>query len=106
MKRAKTNPEKTDYKKLKGLNLAFIVDECHRAVSPEKQLEINRFFPNALWYGFTGTPIFAENAKASSGNLPKTTEEQYGERLHEYTVKEAIHDKAVLGFQVEYLTTI
>jgi len=87
---------------LRKLKVAFVVDECHRAVSPQKQQEIKEFFIRSLWYGFTGTPIFAENAKKAVGNLPRTTEEQYGARLHEYTVKEAIYDKAVLGFQIEY----
>lgn len=93
------------YKKLRQLNVAFVVDECHRAVSPQKKQEIDRFFRQPLWYGFTGTPIFVENAKKETGNLARTTEEQYGRRLHEYTVKEAIHDKAVLGFQIEYKST-
>ncbi|WP_066415286.1 type I restriction endonuclease subunit R [Sutcliffiella cohnii] len=100
---------KEDSKKgriLKQLKVAFIVDECHRAVSPKKKQEIEQFFVHSLWYGFTGTPIFAENAKQAVGNLPRTSEEQYGGRLHEYTVKEAIHDQAVLGFQVEYKSTI
>lgn len=91
---------------LHRLKIAFIVDECHRAVSPQKKQEIEEFFVYSLWYGFTGTPIFAENAKKALGNLARTTEEQYGKRLHEYTVKEAIHDTAVLGFQVEYKSTI
>ncbi|MED3269597.1 type I restriction endonuclease subunit R [Bacillus thuringiensis] len=90
---------------LRQLKIAFVVDECHRAVSPQKQQEIKEFFVCSLWYGFTGTPIFAENAKQAVGNLPRTTEEQYGRRLHEYTVKEAIYDKAVLGFQIEYKST-
>lgn len=96
---------KDDTKKsnmLRQLKIAFVVDECHRAVSPQKQQEIREFFVRSLWYGFTGTPIFAENAKQAVGNLPRTTEGQYGRRLHEYTVKEAIYDKAVLGFQIEY----
>ncbi|MED1902433.1 type I restriction endonuclease subunit R [Bacillus thuringiensis] len=100
--------EKGDTKRLetlRQLKIAFVVDECHRAVSPQKQQEIKGFFIHSLWYGFTGTPIFAENAKQAVGNLPRTTEEQYGERLHEYTVKEAIYDKAVLGFQIEYKST-
>ncbi|WP_332284849.1 type I restriction endonuclease subunit R [Bacillus safensis] len=99
---------KDDTKKsnmLRQLKIAFVVDECHRAVSPQKQQEIKEFFVRSLWYGFTGTPIFAENAKQAVGNLPRTTEEQYGRRLHEYTVKEAIYDKAVLGFQIEYKST-
>nr|WP_082220078.1 type I restriction endonuclease subunit R [Jeotgalibaca dankookensis] len=93
------------YQKLTQLKLAFIVDECHRAVSPAKKRELEEFFVYSLWYGFTGTPIFAENAKKVVGDLPRTTAQQYGDLLHEYTVKEAIHDKAVLGFQVEYKST-
>ena len=60
----------------------------------------------SLWYGFTGTPIFTENKREQKGDLAQTTEEQYGDCLHQYTVKEAIHDKAVLGFNVEYRTTM
>ncbi|WP_242302727.1 type I restriction endonuclease subunit R [Bacillus cereus group sp. BfR-BA-01361] len=93
------------YDKMKQLKVTFVVDECHRAVSPAKKREIEEFFVQSLWYGFTGTPIFAENAKQVVGNLPRTTAQQYGQRLHEYTVKEAIHDNAVLGFQVEYKST-
>lgn len=105
MKRVEGKETTTRYKNLKQLNVAFVVDECHRAVSPQKKKEIEQFFYQSLWYGFTGTPIFAENAKQAMGNLARTTEEQYGRRLHEYTVKEAIHDKAVLGFQIEYKST-
>ncbi|MRB36046.1 type I restriction endonuclease subunit R [Bacillus thuringiensis] len=82
-----------------------LLKTCHRAVSSKKQKEIKEFFVHSLWYGFTGTPIFAENAKKVLGDLPRTTEGQYGQRLHEYTVKEAIYDKAVLGFQIEYKST-
>ena len=105
MKRFEGKESTPRYKKLKHLHVAFVVDECHRAVSPQKKKEIEKFFYQSLWYGFTGTPIFAENAKQALGNLARTTEEQYGSRLHEYTVKEAIHDKAVLGFQIEYKST-
>lgn len=92
--------------KLRKLEIAFVVDECHRAISPSQQNILKKFFINSLWYGFTGTPIFAENKKAAVGNLPQTTEEQFGKRLHEYTVKEAIGDGAVLGFQVDNLDMI
>lgn len=105
MKRFSGKEETKRYRTLTQLKLAFVVDECHRAISPQKKQEIERFFVRSLWYGFTGTPIFAENAKQAIGNLPRTTEQQYGKRLHEYTVKEAIHDKAVLGFQIEYKST-
>ncbi len=93
------------FTQLTQLRVAFVVDECHRAVSPAKKKEIEEFFVQSLWYGFTGTPIFIENARKEIGNLPRTTKQQYGECLHEYTVKEAIHDNAVLGFQVEYKST-
>ena len=92
--------------KLRKLEIAFVVDECHRAISPSQQNILKKFFINSLWYGFTGTPIFAENKKAAVGDLPQTTEEQFGKRLHEYTVKEAIGDGAVLGFQVENMDMI
>lgn len=95
-----------DYDRLTKLKIAFVVDECHRSVSPRKQWEINGFFHHALWYGFTGTPIFEQNARPEEGNLPRTTAQQYGDRLHEYTVKEAMHDGAVLGFQVQSVSTI
>ena len=104
------NPEvservKKRYAKIKAQRLAFIVDECHRAVTPEKKRELERYFHYSLWYGFTGTPIFEQNKREALGNLARTTQELYGDRLHEYTVKEAINDGAVLGFQVEYKHT-
>ncbi|MTR03468.1 type I restriction endonuclease subunit R [Streptococcus salivarius] len=94
------------YDRIKNLKVAFVVDECHRAVTPERKRHLEKFFTNSLWYGFTGTPIFSENKREQKGDLAQTTEEQYGSCLHEYTVKEAIHDRAVLGFNVEYQTTM
>lgn len=91
------------YEKIKSLKVAFVVDECHRAVTPKTKRELERFFPNSLWYGFTGTPIFEENKYEQKGDLPQTTKQLYGECLHSYTIKEAIHDEAVLGFMVENL---
>lgn len=102
----KRYPEGCDkYEKLHKLRLVFVVDECHRAVSPAAQAQLDQYFTRPLWYGFTGTPIFEQDAKNSAGNLPKTTQEQYGKCLHRYTIKEALHDGAVLGFQVEYHNT-
>ena len=92
----------TEYTKIKNLKIAFVVDECHRAVTPKTKRELERFFGRSLWYGFTGTPRFAENPYPQMGDLPRTTEELYGERLHKYTIQNAIHDNAVLGFQVEH----
>ena len=102
------NPNSYYYKltqKIKAKNIAFVVDECHRAISSAAKDSISKFFNNpkktALWYGFTGTPIFDENKKAAVGNAARTTEKQYGRCLHKYTIKEALHDKAVLGFKVQ-----
>lgn len=92
-----------EYSKIKALKVAFVVDECHRAVTPQTKRDIERFFSNSLWFGFTGTPIFEENKYEQKGDLPQTTEELYGSCLHSYTIKEAIHDGAVLGFNVENL---
>ena len=90
------------FKKLKNLKLAFIVDECHRTVTPETKIIIDKFFNiKPLWYGFTGTPIFSENKRAENGNAAQTTEQQYGPCLHSYTIKDAIRDHAVLGFKIK-----
>lgn len=100
------------YQKLKDQiskkTIAFIVDECHRAVTPESKRVIEKFFNRSLWYGFTGTPIFDENKRAQKGDLPRTTAGMYGRPkdpnkkcLHAYTIKEAIGDGAVLGFKVQ-----
>nr|MCR5292809.1 DEAD/DEAH box helicase family protein [Eubacterium sp.] len=91
------------YDKIRSVRVAFVVDECHRAVTPQTKRDIDGFFNNPLWYGFTGTPIFEENKYDQLGDLPQTTEQMYGECLHSYTIKEAIHDEAVLGFMVENL---
>ena len=83
--------------KLKSKRIAFVVDECHRTVTNQTRVIIDGFFLHRLWYGFTGTPIFEEN----QGDLGAITEQMYGKPLHCYTIKNALHDKAVLGFQVE-----
>ena len=87
----------SDVLKMKSKRIAFVVDECHRTITRPTQIEIDSFFDKTMWYGFTGTPIFAENM----GALGATTEQMYGQVLHKYTIKNALHDKAVLGFQVE-----
>ena len=92
----------SEYDRIKNLKIAFVVDECHRAVTPNTKRELERFFGNSLWYGFTGTPRFGENPYPKMGDLPRTTKELYGECLHRYTIQNAIHDNAVLGFQVEH----
>ena len=94
------------FKKLLGQHIVFIVDECHRALSAEGMEAIKGFFPNSTWFGFTGTPIFDVNKKQAKGQLARTTRDQYGEILHPYTIKNALDDGAVLGFQVEHEDTI
>lgn len=98
-----TAPKKKN--NLRNKRIAFVVDECHRTVSPQTKKELDDFFGEpgrpSLWFGFTGTPIFAENKREALGNLARTTEELYGPILHKYTIKEAIHDGAVLGFQIQ-----
>ncbi|KXI79842.1 deoxyribonuclease [Bacillus cereus] len=94
------------FQKLLGQHIVFVVDECHRALSAEGMEAIKGFFPNSTWFGFTGTPIFNENKKQAKGQLARTTRDQYGEVLHTYTIKNALEDGAVLGFQVEHEDTI
>ena len=92
-----------EYNKIRALKVAFVVDECHRAVTPQTKRDLEAFFANSLWFGFTGTPIFEDNKYEQKGDLAQTTEQLYGDCLHSYTIKEAIHDGAVLGFMVETL---
>lgn len=91
------NISQKDIDTIASKHIAFVVDECHRTVTQETQNILNKFFRYHMWYGFTGTPIFAETI----GTKSVTTEQLYGEVLHKYTIKNALHDKAVLGFQVE-----
>lgn len=88
---------------INGIPFIHIELKCHRAVTPQTKRDLEKFFTNSLWYGFTGTPIFDENSYEQKGDLAQTTEQLYGECLHSYTIKEAIHDEAVLGFMVENL---
>lgn len=94
------------FQKLLGQHIVFVVDECHRAISAESMEGVKGFFPNSTWFGFTGTPIFEENKKQAKGQLARTTHDQYGEVLHTYTIKNALEDGSVLGFQVEHEDTV
>ncbi len=86
------------------LCIAFVVDECHRTVTYATKKLIDSFIGStarpALWYGFTGTPIFTENKKTEKGGYQVTTEKLYDRELHKYTIKEAIKDRSVLGFRL------
>ncbi len=87
-------------------HIVLIFDECHRSQFGEMHAAITKAFKNYHLFGFTGTPIFAVNA--SSGGRPdfKTTEQTFGEKLHTYTIVDAIADKNVLPFKVDYVSTV
>jgi len=88
--------------KLQNDRIVFIFDECHRSQFGETHQRIISFFKNIQMFGFTGTPIFAENAvKNEMGK--KTTKELFGECLHKYVITDAIRDENVLKFSVEYV---
>jgi type I restriction enzyme R subunit len=88
--------------KLKDEKIVFIFDECHRSQFGETHNRIKAFFTNIQLFGFTGTPIFAENAvKNILGK--RTTTELFGECLHKYVITDAIKDENVLKFSVEYV---
>ena len=88
--------------KLKDERIVFIFDECHRSQFGETHKRINAFFNNIQLFGFTGTPIFADNAvKNELGK--RTTKELFGECLHKYVITDAIKDENVLKFSVEYV---
>ncbi|CDN31846.1 Type I restriction-modification system, subunit R [Mucinivorans hirudinis] len=82
---------------VKDKNIVMIFDECHRSQFGDMHSNITGFFSKIRYFGFTGTPIFADNA-----NNGRTTKDIFGERLHEYLIKDAIADENVLGFLVEY----
>jgi len=87
---------------LQDERIVFIFDECHRSQFGETHQRIISFFRNIQMFGFTGTPIFAENAvKGELGK--KTTKELFGECLHKYVITDAIRDENVLKFSVEYV---
>ncbi len=87
-------------------HIVLIFDECHRSQFGDMHAAITKAFKNYHIFGFTGTPIFAMNA--SSGGRPdlKTTEQAFGEKLHTYTIVDAIADKNVLPFKVDYVSTV
>lgn len=87
-------------------HIVIIFDECHRSQFGEMHAAITKAFKKYHLFGFTGTPIFAVNA--SSGGRPnfKTTEQAFGEKLHTYTIVNAIADKNVLPFKVDYISTM
>ena len=96
------NPKHTVFQQ----RLVLIFDECHRSQFGELHTAITRAFKNYHLFGFTGTPIFAENASASGNPLLKTTEQAFGDKLHTYTIVNAINDGNVLPFRIDYINTV
>lgn len=89
-------------KHLQDKKFVFIFDECHRSQFGDTHQNIKQFFKNAQMFGFTGTPIFADNAQSGVGTN-KTTKDLFGECLHKYVIVDAIKDENVLRFAVEYV---
>lgn len=86
--------------------IVMIFDECHRSQFGDMGKSIRKNFKNYYMFGFTGTPIFAANASTAGQPDFKTTEQTFGKRLHTYTIVNAINDKNVLPFHVDYIKTI
>ena len=87
-------------------NVVMIFDECHRSQFGEMHTGITRLFKKYMIFGFTGTPIFAKNATKSGNPRLRTTAQAFGDQLHSYTIIDAIRDRNVLKFKVDYISTI
>ena len=91
--------------KLKNERIVFIFDECHRSQFGDTHNAIKTYFGNAQMFGFTGTPIFADNSvKNKLGR--RTTKDLFDECLHKYVITDAIRDRNVLKFSIEYMNTV
>ena len=86
--------------------VVIIFDECHRSQFGDMHQAITKYFKKYNLFGFTGTPIFAVNAGVSKNPTLRTTEQAFGDQLHAYTIVDAINDKNVLPFRVDYIKTM
>lgn len=86
---------------LKDKKVVFIFDECHRSQFGDTHRNIKKFFTRAQMFGFTGTPIFEENSQSQAG-LKLTTDHLFNQCLHQYVIVDAIRDRNVLQFQIDY----
>ena len=86
--------------------VVIIFDECHRSQFGDMHQAITKYFKKYNLFGFTGTPIFAVNAGVSNNPTLRTTEQAFGDQLHAYTIVDAINDKNVLPFRVDYIKTM
>ncbi|MCA1572141.1 MAG: type I restriction endonuclease subunit R, partial [Chloroflexi bacterium] len=89
-----------------GGHVVIIFDECHRSQFGDMHTAITRAFRKYHLFGFTGTPIFAQNAGSGGNPLLRTTEQAFGDKLHTYTIVDAISDKNVLPFRIDYVNTV
>jgi type I restriction enzyme, R subunit len=87
-------------------HVVVIFDECHRSQFGDMHAEITRSFRRYNLFGFTGTPIFAENSGTGGSPMRRTTEQAFGDKLHTYTIVDAISDRNVLPFRIDYINTI
>lgn len=87
-------------------HMVLIFDECHRSQFGDMHRKIVKMFKNYHIFGFTGTPIFAINAAKSGNPLLRTTEQAFGDKLHTYTIVDAINDRNVLPFRIDYINTM
>ncbi|MGE5411592.1 MAG: type I restriction endonuclease subunit R, partial [Clostridiales bacterium] len=86
--------------------IVIIFDECHRSQFGDMHKSITKAFKKYYLFGFTGTPIFAANSSSSSKPDLKTTAQAFGDKLHTYTIVDAITDKNVLPFRIDYISTM
>ena len=86
--------------------VVIIFDECHRSNFGEMHTAITKNFKKYHLFGFTGTPIFAQNAGTGGDLRLKTTQQAFGDKLHTYTIVDAINDENVLPFRIDYVNTI
>ena len=98
--KAEEGVNEADIEQISGKHLVFIIDEAHRTTFGDMLLTIKHTFPNALFFGFTGTPIEEENAKKNS-----TTATVFGNELHRYSIADGIRDENVLGFHPFHIRT-
>ncbi|OIQ84637.1 type I restriction enzyme EcoR124II R protein [mine drainage metagenome] len=89
-----------------GGHVVIIFDECHRSQFGDMHTAITKAFKRYHLFGFTGTPIFAANAAAGGNPTLRTTVQAFGDKLHAYTIVDAINDKNVLPFRIDYVNTV
>lgn len=87
-------------------HVVIIFDECHRSQFGDMHTAITKAFKRYNLFGFTGTPIFSANSTSGGNPHLKTTEQAFGEKLHTYTIVDAITDKNVLPFRIDYVNTV